>query len=68
MNLQEWEKEYVESNETPQEVLKHMVIQALICAKRHHLECVMGEGTEASKPYNDLLNMLYGDEVQIDFN
>ena len=67
MDLQEWKKEYVDKYETPQDALKHVIANALLCAKRHHLECSEGEGVECAKTYIDLLNLLHSDEVQIDF-
>jgi hypothetical protein len=68
MDLKNWVAEYVESNETAEEAIKQVVINALLCAKKHHLQCTLGEGAECAKTYNDLLEQIYNDKVEFNLN
>lgn len=67
MTPEQWKSKYVRDEQTPEEVMREIIIEALFYAKIHYLESNMEKGDEQAKVCNDFLEIFARGKVHIDF-
>lgn len=63
----QWKNKYVREEQTTEEVMREIIIEALFYAKIHYLESNMEKGDKRAKVCNDFLEIFTRGKVYIDF-